>query len=164
MSSMKFKGFCKPDKTQTSPWMHFTLVCVNYPPLVNLMTSTRKLNRRLFYPVHHSVIVARLWEIRPWHLRPYWMRHEIWKSRKHKQRISNRREMWLTLCFLLHHSRRKIVSIAVEFGHTTRRRIVPSEIAIAAAVINIWSLCEMLHSKVTWDPKFPKRQVAPWTW
>ena len=42
------------------------------------------------------------------------MRHELWKSRKRKQRISNRREMRLTLCFLLHHSRRKIVSIAVK--------------------------------------------------
>ena len=62
------------------------------------------------------------------------MRHELWKSRKRKQRISNRREMRLTLCFLLHHSRRKIVSIAVEFGHTTRRRVVPRENASATAV------------------------------
>ena len=38
--------------------MHFTLVCVNYLLLVSLGTSTRKLNRRFFYPVHHSVFKA----------------------------------------------------------------------------------------------------------
>ena len=34
--------------------------CVNHQILVNVGTSTRKLNRRLFYPVYHSVFVARL--------------------------------------------------------------------------------------------------------
>ena len=77
------------------------------------------------------------------------MRHELWKSRKRKQRISNRREMRLTLCFLLHHSQRKIVSIAVEFGHTTRRRVVPREIASATAVMFAMRKCCTPKSRET---------------
>ena len=137
-----------------------SLVCVNYLLLVYLGTSTRKLNRRLFYSVHHSVFVARLWEIRPWHLRPYWMRPELWKSWKCTQRILNRQEMWLTLCFLLHHSQRKIVSIAVEFGHTTQRHVVLREIASAMTVINMvtmWNAAWKSHVR----PEIPEKESSP---
>ena len=62
MSSTKFTHFGKPNRTLVSPWIHFILIRINYLLLVNLGTSTRKLSRRLFYPVHHSVFLARLWE------------------------------------------------------------------------------------------------------
>ena len=159
MSSMKFTRFGKPDRTQASPWMHFTLVCVNYLLLVNLGTSTRKLNHRLFYPVHHSVFIARLWEISPWHLRPYWMRHELWKSWKRQQRISNRQEMRLMLCFLLHDSQRKIVSIVVEFGHKTQRRVVPHKIASAMAVINMVTMRNAAR-KSRVRPEIPEKESS----
>ena len=87
------------------------------------------------------------------------MRHELWKSRKRKQRISNPREMQVTLCFLLHHRRRKIVSVAVEFCHTTRRRAVLREIANATAVINMVTMRKAAR-KSHMRPKFLKRKAA----
>ena len=88
------------------------------------------------------------------------MRQELWKFRKRKQRISNRREMRLTLCFLLHHSRRKIVAIAVEFDHTTRRQVVPREIASATAVINMVTMRNAARKSHV-RPEIPEKESSP---
>ena len=87
-------------------------------------------------------------------------RHELWKSQKRKQRISNRREMRLMLCFLLHHHRRKIVSIVVKFGHKTQRRVVLCEIASAMAVINMVTMRNAAH-KSRMRPEIPKKESIP---
>ena len=77
-----------------------------------------------------------------------------------KQRISNRQEMRLMLCFLLHHHRRKIVSIVVKFGHKTQRRVVLCEIASAMAVINMVTMRNAAH-KSRMRPEIPKKESIP---
>ena len=60
------------------------------------------------------------------------------------------------LCFLLHHSRRKIVSIVVKFGHKTQRRVVLREIASAMAVINMITMRNAAR-KSRMRPKIPEK-------
>ena len=87
------------------------------------------------------------------------MRHELWKSWKRQQRISNRQEMRLMLCFLLHDSQRKIVSIVVEFGHKTQRRVVPHKIASAMAVINMVTMRNAAR-KSRVRPEIPEKESS----
>ena len=55
---------------------------------------------------------------------------------------------------------RKIVSIAVEFGHTTRRRVVPREIASATAVINMFAMRNAARKSHV-RPEIPEKESSP---
>ena len=55
---------------------------------------------------------------------------------------------------------RKIVSVAVKFGHTTRRRVVPREIASATAVINMFAMRNAARKSHV-RPEIPEKESSP---
>ena len=55
---------------------------------------------------------------------------------------------------------RKIVSVAVEFGRTTRRRVVPREIASATAVINMFAMRKAARKSHV-RPEIPEKESSP---
>ena len=140
--------------------MHFALVCVNYLLLVNLGTSTRKLNRRLFLSCSSK-------RLRRKALRDTTTTLETLLNEARALEISETQAKDIessgnaaNAVLPTPSQPRKIVSVAVEFGHTTRRRVVPREIASATAAINMFAMRNAARKSHV-RPEIPEKESSP---
>ena len=127
--------------------MHFTLVCVNFLLLVKLGTSTQRLRRKALRDTTMTLETllneARALEISE-------------TQAKDIESSGNAANAVLPTPS----QPRKIVSVAVEFGHTTRRRVVPREIASATAVINMFAMRNAARKSHV-RPEIPEKESSP---